>query len=967
MTMKTTMTLKKTGLFLVFISTTFIASCGVQKPPFLDWDIQNQPVSNDPSKTEDTQKDPNEGSTTNAETNTSSNGDTNNQNGQNDQNGQNGQNDQNNTDDQKPNGASEPKDDAGNSENTQDDEKTQNEKEQNENTQDETPSSNSTDNSTDATWRIQNPNLPSGKFIFNLTGFDDKAGTESQPSKIAFTFGVGWQSGSRSTEDGSIKNGKNIFGSISKDGLFRFYTFGNPANPIAFGKPQNCTIDYPIDSSFKTSKGGDLVVNMVCTTPAQLVALGATSVVNELEFLPNATYKVVDTGLKLASSDRNIISDKFLYESSNPEIATINSEGIIKLKQAGDFNISVKANPDFYTNSQTIIYKYRSAVNKSGIFIQDLHIGQSSVLPTTSAFHQLVANKETIIRGFVYSNKNGQTMPNANLVFRRTNGETFIKQMTCPANLKKGEYSFPDYNLAGSCYAIMEDAAEQKFIEEGVQISMQVFAQDSTITKTIVPKVAKRAILNIYLVKGKIARRNSQGALFEGYEAEVSKEDEERIKSFLLATFPISEVNIRMRPEVLELNANLYGALDQMKGIQDNETKNGEFAYALVPEFHALGKGGELNGLASGLSLVGTGPSVGRNKKAVNLGSNPDGYIKILAHELGHAFGLYHAPCGPGNNVEQVVDSFWRTNPPAWLNSNKGILSDSPLYVPQENKIINAPATASGNRNTYVSAPADLMGYCDGFRLSKHNYQFVSEKISLHKQFKKSSTTNIQNRSSATSGNKIVIRGKVEENANSSEAEQNPQSKILLEPIRIVTNDIEQTRGKDFGYLALITTEQGVQYYPLNFVQIDHSNSLEFELILPDLGKINKLEFMQEDDFIDYSIKGLSKAEQAKLEFKDFKSQWNQAGSESLGAQTNSKSPIKYNPATGIISWDYKKYKFMSAVFHTFEDKLLLVTDAEGGDYKIQSNLARQKRGFLQISLSDGINTYTESFFSLFN
>lgn len=134
----------------------------------------------------------------------------------------------------------------------------------------------------DDSWRIQNPSLPSGQFIFNLKGFDASTATASKPSKIAFNFGIGYAVSSKSTEDKSLKNGKNIFATIQRGQKFRLYTFGAQADPIAIGKPQNCSIDFATDPGFKKSISGDFVVNMDCKTPVSLVAFDSTTSAIEL-------------------------------------------------------------------------------------------------------------------------------------------------------------------------------------------------------------------------------------------------------------------------------------------------------------------------------------------------------------------------------------------------------------------------------------------------------------------------------------------------------------------------------------------------------------------------------------------------------------------------------------------------------------------------------------------------------------
>lgn len=758
------------------------------------------------------------------------------------------------------------------------------------------------------------------KLIINLKGFDSTSGTEDRPSEISFNAGIGYSSKSWSTVDGGLKNGKNVFGTINKGDEYRLYTFQSGGKEFAQGEPQTCIKNVQLKSrEFKVANGDDVVINMDCKTKATMQSRLSTTTTTSLEYRKGAKYPITKPTYKIQGVQRAIESDKFLYKINDESVASIDEKGIISLKKAGKFEVRVKADPNFYDASGEFVYKYEALVNESGIYLGDIELGQSSILNSDDNFLLLAGQKETVVRALVYSNKPNIKSPKITATFLTTNGLSVTKNMKCPSTLRVGEFTSPVYNLQDTCYLILKSEEDKKLVQTGVLINITMQTPNGEISKSVAPNITKPLILNIYVVRGKSAR--STETLYANYPSDATQ----KIKEFLLATFPVSKVNIRLRKEPFDLHTNMYQALGEMDKIQKLETKNGEFAYAFVTQFRISGLDAnqaiELNGNATGISQAGSGPSLGRSENVER------DYIKVMAHELGHAFGLFHAPCGPGRNVDQVFDPFWKEkNPEPWYASSKGALSESPLYISQTQEVINPQKYIIAKEpHPIINSPVDLMGYCNGHRLSKHNYKFVLEKMIDHPYFKASSPANTA-QMRALLKDTLIISGVIE------------NDKIILNPSLQTSNKLPSQEVAPSNYSVIITSNGISTKYPLPLTPLDHVDETRFSLQIP-VQKIEQIEFKKNNKPIDLEIKGLNADEQAQI-------------------FAPKKDVFKVSYENNIIKWNAKEYKFMTAVLHTFDDKNLIVSNPIGSQY----NTGDLKAGFLEVVLSDGINTYKETF-----
>lgn len=666
------------------------------------------------------------------------------------------------------------------------------------------------------------------------------------------------------------------------------------------------------------SNGDTIRVDIDCKARVSLEPTASTT--QRVSFKKNEQIKVWNTTAKLASTQKMISFDKFIYTSGDENIAVIDTNGTITLKKPGRVTISVDVDSRYYTATNTVSYHLEVVLPTSSAIIQDIQMGQTTILSTKDKYHQLAAQKETIIRAYMYAEKAGVKNPPTTITFTTADGRVYEKEMTCPevlhvGKIKDSEQEGYNYNIADTCYTIMKSDEEKSYITPNVVVRVST----KEATQEITPKISHRRYLNIFLVRG--MTRYKVNGYFREYIAQVSDEDIQKIKDFLLDTYPVSEVNIRVRKEPYRLGVILQQALGDLEHIYAHERKPNEYVYAIVPaDIHSPQS---TIGIGSGLSRVGKGISAGRDR----VFASGDDYIKTLAHELGHAFGLYHSPCGIG--ISQIAP-YWRSRfSNNWQNETKGYLSHSPVYIPLLQRVVSPYDWQKDSLiQQLIGQPADLMGYCGGHRLSKHFYKEMS--VYWMKNEPQFDSPSYENTNSALSRSlkddkisyKTLIRGKI------------AFGKMLLEPISITSSYLKPTFSEENdGYSILIRSNKKESLYPLKIITTDHSSERFFELVLPKI-KIDNIKFFYKGKEVPYKIVGLKNSIKPKT--------------------TTPK--ITYDD--GIIRWDNSSYQWMRAL-HVSDERVIVAQKAKGGIYKIDQEL---KKGILEVSIMDGIHSVVKRF-----
>lgn len=740
--------------------------------------------------------------------------------------------------------------------------------------------------------------------IFDVSGYDEFYAKEDVEKMPAVEIQIG------SSQFFHIrKNGKNIYSKkVSKSNPYRVTRIVE--------RTQRCIPDITFDQTQRYADGTDIIYKLNCKTDATLVPKASTTGTTTLQFNSGQNYNVQDVEIK--TKLKQYKTDKLIYKSKNPDILEVTQNGNLILKKEGLASIEISVNPKYYNSESVIVYKYKVITNTTGINIQDIHFGQSSILSTKDKFHALGANKETIIRAFIYSMNEQETHPKTTISFRKQNGQSITKDMICPLTLKQGAFTGDNYDKSSTCYIIMQSDEEKHFIEKGVEVKVELEKVSTKINEIVYPKISDAKYLNLYLIKG----RNSAGV------ASINQEDIANIKESLMNAFAVAGVNIRVREEPYPVNKNVYQALEQIGNIATTEAKAHEFAYVLVP---GQSDGSDENGIASGVARYYTGPGAGRDKGSTYY--KPE-YLKTLAHETGHMIGLKHALCGLAQGVDpdwyddSIIDWAYEKTLQNGKKIRQVYYSSSPMYISKTKEIINPTEAINKGQgsNSYVldliGGIADLMGYCNGNRLSKYNYQKSIQELMT----KPNMQVKFKNKAAELmpTNYKTIIKGKVNFN------------NIALEPVFVTSNEIwQELSTKNSPYQVKITTSDGDFTHPIHLGKIDHFNDKVFELVLDGNQKIKKMQFFKQDKQIKHKIK--------------------KAKNKTRSRASISQEKFSFKDDTIIWSDDYQ---FMSAIFISQDGTRELIANlAEGGIFKLERNL---HKGELEIILSDGMNNDIE-------
>ena len=165
----------------------------------------------------------------------------------------------------------------------------------------------------------------------------------------------------------------------------------------------------------------------------------------------------------------------------------------------------------------------------------------------------------------------------------------------------------------------------------------------------------------------------------------------DNVTSFAWKVWPLAEINVTLRSTPYSFSGNLDSGTDwrrivnEMRALKSAENApSSTYYYGLVPIQNADGRW--WNGGIAGISGVGSRVGAG-----LDIGGN------TFAHEIGHGFGLDHAPCG---------------------------VSGDPNYPYPNGSIGQYGFDQEGNVKTPDNY-TDLMSYCNRNWVSDYNYKLV--------------------------------------------------------------------------------------------------------------------------------------------------------------------------------------------------------------------------------------------------
>jgi len=302
--------------------------------------------------------------------------------------------------------------------------------------------------------------------------------------------------------------------------------------------------------------------------------------------------------------------------------------------------------------------------------------------------------------------------------------------------------------------------------------------------------------------------------------------------------------------------------------------------------------------------LTGLGYTPGSSIVVAQMTPNGTAVLKAVAHEIGHNWGLPHAPCGYPANPDNAypypdarLGAPWRYT---WgYRPNLG-----PVYV--------LDGSFVDPRNPALH---DIMSYCDGDTFSDYNYRKIQKYLDPASAYQDEVAKAI----TAESQQLLLISGEI------------AQGKLSLSPLkRFVGSPVS-----DLGpYLARITTATGVREVAFDVRAIDHIDGVfHFAFSISDPGTITRIEILEAGKVLLDQGAATAKTTAA------------------LG--TNSSVSSAEVGGNLELTWDATTYL---SVIHVGEKRTTLALDLRGGKGSV-SLMGLPTGGSFEFILSDGMNS----------
>jgi Peptidase M66 len=279
--------------------------------------------------------------------------------------------------------------------------------------------------------------------------------------------------------------------------------------------------------------------------------------------------------------------------------------------------------------------------------------------------------------------------------------------------------------------------------------------------------------------------------------------------------------------------------------------------------------------------------------------------LRVIAHELGHDFGQWHAPCGKPDLID--------TNYPYKTGS-----IGSWGFDPDKKTLLDP------------SAYNDVMGYCDTFWTS--DYMYGKAQLFLEKN----PSTDPAKSTATTASSMLLVSGTLED------------GRMTLEPMQRITGVASAlTSGP---YRLRLETASGPQQVSFDLRRATHEDGTgrvidkaQFSFTMPDPGSISKVTITENNVVkLERSIGGMLSSQ---------------------SAQATNVQPItvQRSGSSVTVSWDSKAYSSV-AVAHIAPDgtRTTLALGLTGGTSTLE--LGALGAGQFEVSASDGLNGIKQRF-----